>query len=479
LKSRRNGDTSDRYPLEKSLQIRRATYGAYLAQRMGKHDHEIRDPIHVFIRINSKERNVVNSPPVQRLRHVHQLALTYLLYPGATHRRFEHSLGVMELAGRVFDVVTDEDHLLPGPCLELVKEHRSELDYWRKVVRMAALCHDIGHLPFSHAAEDMLPDGWDHERISDELIRSPDVAPLWDDLKIRAADVAKLALGPKKFGPRKHREETFSNWEAILSEIIVGDAFGVDRMDYLLRDSYHAGVAYGRFDHFRLIDTLRILPKPESGEPALGIESGGVHSAEALLLARYFMYKQVYFHPVRKAYDFHLRGFLKEWLQDGRGVFSTDLADHLALTDNEVTAAIHAAARTQGSRGNDHARRVVGRRHFRKLYERSSAEMHANPLAARSIASAAEKQFGAEKVHLYTKRETGRPVEFPVLFSDGRVGSALSESDVLRAMPVLALDFVFVAPEIREAAENWLEAHRAELVKPLAPAKGENDWYEI
>src|SRR5205823_6053140 len=153
------------------------------------------------------------------------------------------------------------------------------------------------------------------------------------------------------------REGPFTVWEAILAEIIVGNSFGVDRMDYLLRDSYHAGVAYGRFDHYRLIDTLRILPKPlgetppagqeaqpdegappsprapAPGEPALGVEAGGLHSAEALLLARYFMYSQLYFHPVRRIYDLHLQQFLKEWLDGGR--FSTVLADHLQMTDNE------------------------------------------------------------------------------------------------------------------------------------------------
>jgi HD superfamily phosphohydrolase len=276
---------------------------------MTKDLHEIRDPIHNFIRIETEERKILDSRPFQRLRHIHQLAMTYLVYPGATHRRFEHCLGVMELAGRVFDVVTKESNLYADSARDVVP--RNKLDYWRQVVRMAALCHDIGHLPFSHAAEGLLPEGWDHERLTDELIRGEKMSGLWKGLKIDAEDVAKLALGPKKFGPKKHRQTTFSPWEAILSEIIVGDAFGVDRMDYLLRDSHHSGVAYGRFDHFRLIDTLRILPQEQSGEVTLGIEAGGLHSAEALLLARYFMYTQLYFHAVRRIHDFHLSEFLK------------------------------------------------------------------------------------------------------------------------------------------------------------------------
>jgi HD superfamily phosphohydrolase len=116
--------------------------------------HEIRDPIHVFVRLDSQEREVLNSRPFQRLRHIHQLALTYLVYPGATHKRFEHSLGVMELAGRVFDVVTASGNVTDQIRRGLAPlNNPDELRYWRRVLRMAALCHDIGHLPFSHAAE--------------------------------------------------------------------------------------------------------------------------------------------------------------------------------------------------------------------------------------------------------------------------------------------------------------------------------------
>ena len=127
--------------------------------------HEIRDPVHVFIKLDSDERRVLDSAPIQRLRHIHQLAMSYLIYPGATHKRFEHSLGVMELAGRVFDVVTDRRNLSQSASLGLTLGD-GEKSYWRKAVRMAALCHDIGHLPFSHAAEhDLLPENWSHERI--------------------------------------------------------------------------------------------------------------------------------------------------------------------------------------------------------------------------------------------------------------------------------------------------------------------------
>jgi HD superfamily phosphohydrolase len=108
-----------------------------------KRTHEIRDPVHTFIKVDNRERQVIDSRPFQRLRHIHQLALTSLVYPGATHRRFEHSLGVMELAGRVFDVVTNPENIRFAN-VESILPDPGELPYWRRALRAAALCHDIG-----------------------------------------------------------------------------------------------------------------------------------------------------------------------------------------------------------------------------------------------------------------------------------------------------------------------------------------------
>src|SRR5262249_36091479 len=131
---------------------------------MSKHVHEIRDPIHVFVRLDTDERAVLDSRPFQRLRHIHQLAMTSLVYPAATHKRFEHSLGVLELAGRVFDVVTNPANVTDDVRNILPEiSQPNQLQYWRRVLRMGALCHDMGHLPFSHAAEkELLPSDWDH-----------------------------------------------------------------------------------------------------------------------------------------------------------------------------------------------------------------------------------------------------------------------------------------------------------------------------
>jgi uncharacterized protein len=206
-------------------------------------------------------------------------------------------------------------------------------------------------------------------------------------------------------------------------------------MDYLLRDSHHTGVAYGRFDHYRLIDTLRILPMPASGEhqgsqeTALGVEEGGIQSAEALMLARYFMYSQVYLHPIRRIYDIHLMDFLANWL-DG-GVFSTDIALHLAMTDNEVTSALFASAFEPDKRGYEHARRIVRREHFKAVYERNPSDVEINLEAGDAIFDALVRRFGSEKFrHDRYRQDSGAP-DFPVRMRDGQVVSSLAVSETL------------------------------------------------
>ena len=439
---------------------------------MAKNIHEIRDPIHVFVRLDNDERKVLNSRCFQRLRHIHQLALTYLVYPGATHKRFEHSLGVMELAARVYDIVTNPVNVTDEICSRLeplTNDHQK--DYWRRVLRMAALCHDVGHLPFSHAAEkELLPECWDHERITREIIISDEMKSIWCEVTppLRALDIVKLAVGPNKA-----RDLQFTDWEIVLSEIIVGDAFGVDRMDYLLRDSYHAGVAYGRFDHYRLVDTLRILAMPDDqmgpsersggGAPALGIEEGGLESAEALLLARYFMYSQVYFHPVRRIYDTHLMDFLKEWLN--KGVFSTTVVDHLNMTDNEVTAAILKAAFDGDQRGHLHARRVVRREHFKTIYQRTAEDVQINPDSGRAVFQALCDELGPEHFRHDQFREADAEHDFPVHRRDGEIVSSLSMSNILKRVPVVSVDVVFAARQIFDTAEDWLYRNKSEIIK--------------
>ncbi|MBI5093535.1 MAG: HD domain-containing protein [Candidatus Hydrogenedentes bacterium] len=440
-----------------------------------KHTHEIRDPIHTFIRVSSEERRVIDSPAFQRLRNIHQLATTFLLYPGATHRRFEHSLGVMELASRVFDVVTMKENVLNDDVDRILPQDDHQRHYWRQTVRIAALLHDVGHLPFSHAGEEkLLPEGWDHERLTYNIICSNQIAPLLDNLKLNAPDVARLAVGPKKYKEYAPGNSVFSDWEAILSEIITGDAFGVDRMDYLLRDSHHAGVGYGRFDHHRLIDSLRILPftRDESLEPALGVDQGGIHGAEALLLARYFMFTQLYFHPVRRIYDIHLLDFLSQWLKGGQ--FSTKVDKHLEMTDNEVMAAILSAARKPAAAGHDSARRITLREHFRLLYERNPNDVKVNPEAVEAIHAAAQNEFGEQNVRCDVIPAKTKGYQFPVVTHDRRIVSSLDISDTLNKIPPATVGYVFIDPVVREKAHQWLESNRNTIIKEPA-GEGDNE----
>ncbi len=375
----------------------------------------------------------------------------------------------MELAGRVYDVITQREKV-SDQLRKFLPELFDDFDheYWRRAVRMAALCHDLGHLPFSHAAEkDLLPPGCGHEPLTAAIVRSDEMSSIWEALNLKADQIVKLALGPKETARLPDGDRLgFSLWETILSEIIVGDAFGVDRMDYLLRDSHHIGVAYGRFDHHRLIDTMRILPPPLQGatEPALGLEQGGIQSAEALMYARYFMYSQVYLHPIRRIYDIHLRDFLGEWLEGGR--FDIEVANHLRITDNEVTAAFVEATDDPSRKGHRPASCIVARRHFRRIYERTPEDRKVNPEAARAVFNGLEEEFGEGMFRCDQYRSEAGVPDFPVMRRDGSIVSSVSISEALSRVPAVSAGYVFADPSIEKKALAWLRQYRDEIIKP-------------
>ena len=295
------------------------------------------------------------------------------------------------------------------------------------------------------------------ERLSQEIIMGEEFAALWKKLKIQPEDVAKLALGKKKC------ELEFSDWETVLSEIIVGDVFGADRIDYLLRDSYHAGVSYGRFDHYRLIDTLRILPAStmDSQEPELGIERGGLESAEALLWARYFMYTQLYFHPTRRIYDIHLMEFLRAWLPEK--VFPTQIDSHIGITDNEVTAGMWKAASDSTEGTHALAMRIISREHFRQIYEPSSSDQSVLE-PGKKIFNALVEKFGVDRVKRDAYAQKGASYNFPVYTKSQEIDSSLALSKTLSQVPTFAVDRVYVSTDIRTEAETWLTKNRQTII---------------
>jgi HD superfamily phosphohydrolase len=444
---------------------------------------ELRDPIHGFVRLDSDEVRVVNSPQYQRLRNIHQLALTYNVYPGASHKRFEHCLGVMEVASRIYDVVTDDRHVQADSEIRSIipKVGAFDWNYWRRVLRMAALCHDLGHLPFSHAAEDLLQHGIAHENISYDIITGDGMSNIWKELKVQASDVAKIAVGPK------YSPEPLGVWESILSEIIIGDTFGADRIDYLLRDSHHAGVQYGRFDHYRLIDTIRVLPKADakppnenpaqhtfdfeeliaskanaSKEPTLGIEQGGLQSSEALLWARYFMWTQVYLHHVRQVYDLHLADFLRTWLPGGK--FSAVPELHLRVTDNEVNVAMALACQDKGNSGHEAAMCVLSRGHFRRIYEENFRDRLKNLQSFDLVKAALEGKYGIDFVKSKRIAQKKQGKQFPVLMSSGDCENSINLSSTLESIPIVSSALLFVHPEIRDEAISWLSTRKEDIL---------------
>lgn len=441
---------------------------------MARSPREIRDPIHNFVRVSGAERRVMDSAPFQRLRSIHQNSMTYLVYPGASHKRFEHSLGVMHLAAAMFDVVTSDDRVTDG--VREILPSKENLQYWKTVLKMAALCHDMGHLPFSHASEDLLPNDVTHEHLSRAFIESELMKPVWESITppVKQEHVVKLALGAKKA-----KNMSFTTWEEILADLITGDIFGADRVDYLLRDSHHIGVAYGKFDHHRLIQSLKILTPPamprtvedaqvgdtieadETSVLELGVDRGGLESAEALQLARYFMFSQVYFHRVRLIYDIHLKDFLQAWLAGG--TFPTDPERLLTLTDNEVMTALTRAAATTTAKGHEHAWRIVNRQHFKDFYRRRPDDVALFTEATSAIYEAAKEKFGAENVRYADGRKSGIPETFSVE-DEGRVVASTSLSDAFDNLPQPKGEFVYIVPELRDKARKWVEDHGSDIV---------------
>lgn len=259
---------------------------------MGDSHKIVRDPIHGFVKLSPWEMDIVDSRVFQRLRRIRQLALTEMVYPGACHNRFEHSLGVMQAATLMFDQLRPQ---LEGVDGTAPKFTRDDLDRARVIIRLSALLHDVGHCPFSHAGEDVMPMNsakgrkYKHEHYSSALIRHfmRDVIDNHQEnsLRVSVDDVCNFL----------ENDGTVPLQVLFWRPLITGQ-MDADRADYLLRDSHHAGVAYGQYDIHRLIATLRVVRDRETESLMIGIDKGGIQAVEGLILARYMMFVQVYFH---------------------------------------------------------------------------------------------------------------------------------------------------------------------------------------
>lgn len=311
--------------------------------------YEIRDPVHSTIEFNEKEKTVIDHPCVQRLRFIRQLGMTFLVYPGAEHDRFSHAVGAMHVAGRVWKRIEETSG-------DLLKEYFNgrELAYFREILRLAALLHDVGHPPFSHVSEKFMPRlsklalPWTwfkdinknrqatHEDYSVLLISKLCLGNGAIFSKEQAQDIASLVH--HEVSPSKKWDKLFGNGvgrrgiHALLRSLISGE-LDVDRMDYLLRDGHYTGVTYGFFDIDHIIQNLGVTINSKK-ELVLTLDSTAVRAFEDFLLARYHMFLQVYLHKTTLSFDY----FLEKALADGELTleFSGHADGYLDLRDSTL-----------------------------------------------------------------------------------------------------------------------------------------------
>lgn len=423
-------------------------------------DKKIYDAVHGFIPFDEFEKELIDSLPFQRLHYIHQLGIAYLVYPGATHTRFEHSLGVMALATLMFEKICksvrpDVFHFVP-------RKGSSDFLYWRRVIRMAALCHDLGHLPFSHVAENELLGKFGHEHWTLKIIDSPYLAPVWDKLRKAPAyledlverkiveDIKKISIGEERW--KEVTGESFTPWERIVSEVITGDFFGADRIDYLLRDAKSTGVAYGLFDYHQLIESLRILPSVDRGadELQLGIDENGLESSEALLLARHFMHRRIYQYSSVKAYNFHLRRYMKA--NYSKKLDTVD--DFLALSDTDVISALNKAAKDPKLPGHADAKCVIFRQHrFRAIaLPDQITEEDLKKFKAQNKITDTEIDWEFNRNEIPAER-----FSFPVSRRHFVIQKARDCSDLLLKVPSKKANWVYISPEHDLELVNFLE----------------------
>ena len=232
----------------------------------------IRDPLYGFINLSEIETRIIDTPVFRRLLGIKQLSHTYLVYPTAIHTRFEHSLGAAHLA-------------------DLVSRQLSFDDEAREVVRLAALLHDLGHGPFSHLFEEVMRHvngkKIDHDKISMMLIKEdPDISSI-------LGDKGEKIIHILDHRPAPGLDKKISS----LATDVVSSPLDVDKMDYLRRDSYHIGVAYGQFDLPRIIHTL--THTDDLHEQKICVDAKGRDSVGNYRLGRYLMHAQVYKHHTR------------------------------------------------------------------------------------------------------------------------------------------------------------------------------------
>jgi hypothetical protein len=383
---------------------------------------EIRDPVHGYVKMTDVERDLIDTPFIQRLRRVHQLAGAYLVYPGAVHTRFEHVVGAMHIAGQIAESLVPTSGIGPDQVQE---------------VRIAALLHDVGHGPFSHMYEEVLAERTDvtHEDISQRIVLETLIHDVLERNGFSAKKISAFAVG------KQNKRPLFMN------EIIAG-GLSADIMDYLLRDSYFTGVEYGKVDIRRVIDSLQVA------EGRLAVENAALYAFEALLLARYEMFKAVYFHRTVRAAELMLVQAMK-FADDTLGL--TDLSDldsYLELTDEIVlqrlttlspsTPELKEARRLAlGFRNRDLVKCV-----FEKLVQRKDqmvSSLFAKERVREQVTAELAEAAGVDRMHVFLDVPTMPSVPYTSsreAFTSVRLVQTKGGRRVVKSMPLSELPLV-------------------------------------
>lgn len=234
----------------------------------------VRDPLWNNIRIDELAIQLIDTPAFQRLRYIRQLGFTYLVYPGATHSRFEHALGAYNLCKATLALMRERGEL------KGIDEETSTITY------IAALLHDLGHYPFSHALEEI--GATHHEKVAYPIITSGPIARI---LRTRISSTA----------PERIYELICGESDIPLQGLISG-SLDLDKIEYLRRDALMCGVPYGEIDSDRLMNSLILVQEGPNGHRTVGVSEKGLSALESLLFAKYQMYRNVYWHhAVRSA----------------------------------------------------------------------------------------------------------------------------------------------------------------------------------
>lgn len=297
----------------------------------------IRDPLWNTIRLDETAVRIVDTPPFQRLRYIRQLGLAHLVYPGASHTRFDHALGVYHLAVTALRLLRER-----GP---------QDPEAWEgaRWIPYAALLHDIGHFAFSHALEELEPARrpGDHEEVGARFFRGPELTDALAPLGDGAADgILDLIRGQSHLPLRG----------------LVSGSLDLDKMEYLRRDALFCGVPYGQVDVDRLLQGIDLLRDPRTGRWEVGVQEKAVSALESLLFARYQMFRNVYWHHAVRA----ATALYKRIVEDAVGAGLVTREELVGPTDEELLYELGIRAR----RGEGEAARRIAERWLPALRER-------------------------------------------------------------------------------------------------------------